>query len=94
MSLPQATRVRMALMAAQYTQSDIARECGVAPNTVSAVVHGRSRSRQIETRIALVTGIDPAELWPQWYGPEAKAKRRRNRMSHAQIAEALRAFVG
>lgn len=94
MSLPNPTRVRMALMAAGCTQADIARSCGVASNTVSAVVHGRGRSAKVENRIASVTGLLVSELWPQWYGPEAQRRRARNRPSPHQVAEALRAFVG
>lgn len=34
---------------------------------VSHVIHGRKRSRPIESVITEVTGIPPQTLWPQWY---------------------------
>lgn len=95
MSLSNATRIRMALLAAGYTQANIARACSVEATTVSAVVNGRGRSKRIEERIALMTGLPLAELWPQWYGPEAAKRRlKRQRMSPSQITEVLRAMAG
>lgn len=93
MSLSTGTRIRMALMAAGYTQAQVARACSVEATTVSAVVHGRCRSKRIEERIALLTGLSLAELWPQWHGPDASKRRRRPRMSPTQIADALRALA-
>lgn len=94
MSLSNPTRIRMALLAAGITQAQIAHSCDVTPTTVSAVVHGRGRSAQVERRIAAATGQPLAELWPQWYGAAATQRRRRVRLSPTQIADALRAFAG
>jgi len=60
--------IQAAIKVAGTTQAQIAQECGVAANTVSAVIHGRSRSQRVEQRIAEITGSDPAQLWPHWYG--------------------------
>jgi lambda repressor-like predicted transcriptional regulator len=61
--------IKYELARADYTQTDVASECGVRPGTISAVIHGRSRSKKIESRIAAIVRITPAELWPQWYAP-------------------------
>lgn len=61
--------IQFALKRLGTNQARIAEECGVAANTVSAVIHGRTRSQQIERRIAEVTGIPEAQLWPQWHEP-------------------------
>lgn len=82
-----ATIVKAAMSLADVSQTEIARECRVGPNAVNAVVHGRSRSKTIENRIAVVTGVPRERLWPQWYGPDAK--RRRKRMTPAAMAAAL-----
>jgi hypothetical protein len=60
---------------------------------VYQVIEGLARSKRIEQRIATATQLPLAELWPQWYGPNAKP-RRRNTPSTAQITDALRALVG
>lgn len=87
MSQSSANVVKIALMLAQVTQADVARQCRVEPNTVNAVVNGRGRSKTIENRIVSITGVTPERLWPQWYGPDAK--RRRKRMTPAAMAAAL-----
>jgi len=61
-------QIKAALVMGGYKQIDLANELGLSPNTVSAVVKGRSRSKQVEERIAAITGHSLAELWPQWYG--------------------------
>ncbi len=86
-----AATVKIALMLAGITQAEIADQCGVAPNTVNAVVHGRSRSRKVENRITTATGVSREQLWPQWYGPNAV--RRRKPVSGAEIARRLAAFT-
>lgn len=83
-------QIKAAIAMRGYTQARIADECGVEANTVSAVIHSRSRSKQIENRIALVTGLPLDRLWPKWHGDEASPRRRP--MSAAAVAEALRAF--
>lgn len=84
-------QIQAALKMSCYTQADIARECGVSRPTVHAVISGRGRSRQIERRIAAVTGLPLARLWPDWHGPQAEQVRRR-RMSGPAIDAALRAL--
>jgi len=61
-------QIHAALAMAGYKQVTLARELGLASNTVSAVINGRSRSATIEARIAQIIGITPEELWPQWHG--------------------------
>ncbi|WP_430391092.1 helix-turn-helix domain-containing protein [Dyella sp. 20L07] len=61
-------QIKAALTIAGYKQTDVARECGVAPTTIGAVINGRSRSKQVEEWIAHVTGKTLEDLWPQWYG--------------------------
>lgn len=76
------------------SQADIARQCGnVSPAIVYQVIEGRGRSKRIEVRIASAIQLPPEELWPQWYGPDAKP-RRRDLPSTNQITEALRALAG
>lgn len=84
--------IKYALALRRYTQRDIARDCSVEASTVSMVVNGRGRSRKVEMRIASVTGQALADLWPQWHGPKARSTR--SGLSHAQVAEALRAIAG
>lgn len=61
-------QIQAAMAMAGYTQAALARELGLASNTVSAVVKGRGRSAQVEARIAEITGHTLEELWPQWHG--------------------------
>lgn len=61
-------QIAASLKIAGYTQKDLAEELGVAPTTIGAVLHGRSRSAPIEQRIAEITGHTLEELWPAWYG--------------------------
>lgn len=83
--------VKAALLFAGTSQADIARQCNVAPAIVSAVVHGRSRSKHIENRIAVTTGLPREQLWPDWYGPNAK--RRKKPLSSAEVTRRLEAFL-
>ena len=85
-------QIKAALEMRSTTQAAIATQCDVTPTTVNDVLHGRKRSKQIEIRIAAITQLPLAELWPQWYGP--KAKRRRARPSSSITADALRAVMG
>lgn len=84
------TTVKIALMLAEITQADIARQCNVEPASVSAVVNGRSRSKQIERRIEVATGVPRERLWPQWYGPTAQ--KRRKRLSAPEMLARLNAL--
>lgn len=63
--------IKAALAIAGYKQTAAAKECGVAPTTVGAVIHGRSRSKAVEEWIAHATGHTLVDLWPQWYGEPA-----------------------
>lgn len=84
-------QIKAAIQMRGYTQAQIATECRVEANTVSAVVHGRSRSRRIEQRIAAVTGLPLPMLWPAWHDPQAQRARRRP-MSATAVADAIRAL--
>ena len=77
--------VKIALMLAGSTQAAIADQCGVEPASVNAVVNGRGRSKNIENRIAVVTGVPREMLWPQWYGPKTK----RSKPAPAALTAAL-----
>jgi lambda repressor-like predicted transcriptional regulator len=59
--------IQAALKIRGVKQSDLAASCGVAANTVSAVIHGRSRSQQVEQRIADVIGAPVEQIWPHWF---------------------------
>lgn len=72
------------------TQADVARQCGVQRTSVYDVIHGRSRSQQIERRISIITGRPLAELWPQWHGP--RSQRRRRHPVHPAAAAAMHAL--
>ncbi len=61
-------QIKAALAVAGFKQVDLARDLGLAGNTINAVINGRSRSKQVEERIAEITRLPLAELWPQWYG--------------------------
>lgn len=61
-------KIKAALAVAGFKQVDLAREIGVKEAAVSNVINGRSRSKQIEDRIAEITRLAPETLWPQWYG--------------------------
>lgn len=76
------------------SQADIARQCGrCAPSQVYQVIEGIARSKRIEMRIAAASGLSLSDLWPQWYGPDAKPRSRRA-INKAQLADALRALGG
>lgn len=82
-------QIQAALKMRGITQTEVADQCDrVSPTAVYQVIQGRSRSKRIEMRIAALTGMTLAELWPQWYGPQAV--RRRVSLSPAKVAETLR----
>lgn len=87
--MAKAAAIKYALALRDYTQADVARECGVSRNTVHLVIHSRGRSKKIELRIAAITRLPLAELWPEWHGP--KAGRRRHAANTAHSVAALRA---
>lgn len=83
--------ISAAIKIAGFTQTDIAQSCGTACTIVSQVIAGRSRSKQIEMRIAAATGKPLGELWPQWYGPDGVAiKKPRKRISDSERAARLK----
>jgi transcriptional regulator with XRE-family HTH domain len=87
-------KIKYELALRNYTQSDVAAECGVEATTVGAVIHGRSRSKKIEVRIASITHLPLAYMWPQWHGPDVKPRRRRaasNAQLKAKVSAALHA---
>jgi lambda repressor-like predicted transcriptional regulator len=63
--------IQAALKIRGYSQASVARDCGVEPTTVGAVVNGRSRSQRVEARIAELTGLPLERLWPLWHGDPA-----------------------
>lgn len=82
--------IQAALKMQGVTQADIAAQCGrVSATAVYQVIQGNSRSKRIEMRIAAVTKLPLAELWPDWHGPKAKG-----RFSTDHITAALRAAEG
>lgn len=83
--------IKAALEVRSTTQAAIAAQCQVTPTAVNDVVHGRKRSRRIEMRIAAITQLPLAELWPQWYG--AKSKKRRRPAPSSFTADAIRAAM-
>lgn len=87
-----AAQIKIILISKGYTQRDIADQCDVAPSAVSMVVNSRGRSRKIENRIASLTGVPLAELWPAWHGKDAQ-RRHRPRMSPHQLSAALAALA-
>ena len=87
-----AAAIKYALAVREYTQADVARECDVSRNSVHMVIHGNGRSQKIENRIAAITRVPLADLWPDWHGPQAKHRRRSG--SLGRTAEALRAVLG
>jgi len=64
--------IKAALTIAGYKQTDVARECGVAPTTIGAVINGRSRSEKVENWIAEKIRRPVVAIWPQWYGQETE----------------------
>lgn len=72
-------QIKAALELAGYYQTDIARQLGITPTTVGEVIRGKSRSRQVENRIAVILGKTPYEIWPHWYGKDGKPIRGRRR---------------
>jgi lambda repressor-like predicted transcriptional regulator len=47
-----------------HTLVSIADELGVTRASVTNVAKGKDRSRRIETRIAELCGLSPAQIWP------------------------------
>lgn len=87
-----AAQIQADLKIAGYTQARLAEELRLAANSVGYVIHGRSRSHRVETRIAAVIGKAPVEIWPQWYGQDGKPlRKRRSPVRAADLAARLQA---
>jgi lambda repressor-like predicted transcriptional regulator len=63
--------IKAAIEKAGATQAGIAKGLSVTPQAVCHVVHGRSHSLWIATRISEVTGHSIDDLWPGVYRDEA-----------------------
>lgn len=66
--------IRARLRLAGTSFSDIARELGITPASVSLVSQGRRRSRKVELAIAEKLGTTPNQIWPTFYKQEAIMK--------------------
>lgn len=56
--------IRIALLRKGHTGSSVARDLGLAQTTVSNVMHGYTWSSRVTKRIAALTGIPVAKLFP------------------------------
>jgi len=57
--------------------SEVARDLGVAPTTVTVVSKGMRRSKRIETALAAAIGSTPEVVWPERYeATEVRAGKR------------------
>ncbi len=66
--------VRARLRLARTSFSNIARELGITPASVSLVSQGRRRSRKVERTIAEKLGTTPEKIWPERYQQEVSMK--------------------
>lgn len=60
-------RIKMALRLAGSSLAMVARDLDVHVSTVASVSRGKSRSRRIEDRIAVILATSPQRLWPERY---------------------------
>ena len=58
--------IKIALMRAGVTQSEIARICGVSPTQVARVIQG-STSDRVRRAIAGAIKKDVKRIWPEYY---------------------------
>lgn len=76
--------IKHALEVAGFTQAEVARRCGLRNRqNVNAVIRSAARSKVVEQLIARVIQRPLEEIWPHWYGPDAR--RRRRRMNTAEL---------
>lgn len=69
--------IQAAIKKAGYTHKTLAQRINLRDATasmVSHVIHGRYRSRQVESLISEVTGIPLQRLWPKWYPSVRKGR--------------------
>lgn len=62
-----------AVQNAGWSNQQLARDLACSRSAISRVLHGHSRSRRIEARIAELTGISLCQMWPEWYSRERDA---------------------
>lgn len=62
-SLAERAELKNVLRARGYVLARIAKELGVTPTTVTAVIRSHTRSRRIENRVAEILEKDPGEIW-------------------------------
>lgn len=62
--------IREALKARGYTISDVARELGISPASVTTVSQGYRRSARTEQFLAALLGTTAATLFPERYHKE------------------------
>lgn len=74
----------------------IARQLDCSASAVSQVIYGYSRSRAVESRIAVQIGKPLHEIWPQWYDRRGKRLegRRRRAVSASEAISAAQAVFG
>lgn len=73
---PAQIKAALAMASPPASQKEVALQCGVSPSLVYDVIHGNRRSTRVANRIAVITRLPLAELWPQWFGPNARRRRR------------------
>ena len=76
-------RIKMRLRLAGSSLSQVARELGVQPTTVTSVCQGHRRSSRIEQLIATKLSTTPAVLWPDRYDTPCE---RTSRMAQTRSA--------
>jgi len=59
--------IKKALIDAEVTQSDLARELNVSPNMIYLVIKGKGTSDRVRRHIARRIGIDVKRIWPSTY---------------------------
>lgn len=62
--------IRKRLSAVGLSISALAREVGVAPETITIVSQGYRRSRRVESELASALGTTPERLFPERYTAE------------------------
>jgi len=71
-------KLKVLLLEAGVTQSEIARKIKVTPQTVNHVVNGRFASHRVRTAIAEAVGKDLKVIWPTIYlyggGPRKRGR--------------------
>jgi len=58
--------IRISLLRAGITQTEIAKRCKVTPTQIRRVIYG-SVSDHVRQEIAKAVGKDVSEIWPEYY---------------------------